>query len=54
LSPGHGVAHIAERECRVIPMYSLLLAEAIANLDEAMVLKMVLEEQIAKHNANLN
>jgi hypothetical protein len=28
--------------------------EAIANLDEAMVLKMVLEEQIAKHNANSN
>jgi hypothetical protein len=28
--------------------------EAIANLDEAMVLKMVLEEEIAKHNANLN
>jgi hypothetical protein len=28
--------------------------EAIANLDEAMVLKMVLEDEIAKHNANLN
>ena len=28
--------------------------EAIAKLDEAMVLKMVLEDEIAKHNPNLN